>query len=635
VLQVGSILQNKYRIEELLGQGSIGQVFRGRHLLLKKQVAIKVLLPEHTNRPDVVTRFKREALVGAHVIHPNIAAAVDLGHLDDGTHFLVLELVRGVTLREFLRRGALSPRRSVRVALGVARALRCLHEAGIVHRDLKPANVMLAEGSEDAVKLIDFGLAQVEGHSKLVTELEDTSMSWRTITTEGQFLGTVAYVAPEVRHGMDAIGAPSDLYALGVMLFEMLAGRRPFVAPSPAELMRKQLNDPAPPLQPLVSDALPPRLCDLVARLLAKEPGQRPSAEELVTELEDLVARLGHVSQRPHPTMAEWEARGQVILPGPDVVHPEGSEGDAHEAHLSHEEISQVLRPESSVISSTQSLVPEAPPTERDPGPPEHFDAPPEAPPGRAWRPLAWLLGVGALLLLLAGLWATSLLTASGSSSPTAASAPPVPSVSAESTRPSSLPPVSASVSALASAPVPVPVPASVPLAPLQDAVVRQDWSALQRGLIALGSEGAEVYRQPEVQALLASAAVELSRRAPTLLQQLCLHLAARPSGDGADALYALGQIPGPGPLLFQVREGLTRSLKAGTVSPALRFTLELSWSPCPRKVKLIERAAAEGDLRTRRELEALRSTECVRRGGCCLKQLPGLAEAIERLKEH
>jgi len=201
--------------------------------------------------------------------------------------------------------------------------------------------------------------------------------------------------------------------------------------------------------------------------------------------------------------------------------------------------------------------------------------------------------------------------------------------VSAESTRPSSPPLASAS----ASVPAPVPAPASVPLAPLQEAVVRQDWSALQRGLIALGAEGAEVYRQPEVQALLASAAVELSQRAPTSLQQLCLHLAARPSGDGADALYALSQIQGNGPLLFRVREGLTRSLKAGTVSPALRFTLELSWSPCPRKIKLIERAAAEGDPRTRRELEALRSTECVRRGGGCLKQLPGLAEAISALE--
>jgi serine/threonine-protein kinase len=492
---------------------------------------------------------------------------------------------------------------------------------------------MLAEGSEDAVKLIDFGLAQVEGHSKLVTELEDTSMSWRTITTEGQFLGTVAYVAPEVRHGMDAIGAPSDLYALGVMLFEMLAGRRPFVAPSPAELMRKQLNDPAPPLQPLVSEALPPRLCELVARLLAKEPEQRPSAEELVSSLEELAARLGHASQRPRPTMAEWEARGQVILPGPDVVHPEGSEGDAHEARLSHEEISQVLRPDSSAVSSTQSLVPEAPPTERDPGPPEHHDeAPPPlsaspSVPSRRFGPSALLLlGSLAVLGLVVGVEAISSWIQGNAPF---ASAPPPPS------SPSALALVSAPPPPLAPAPLasaPPPAPA-VPLAPLQDAVVRQDWPALQRGLIALGAEGAEVYRRPEVQELLAGAAVELSQRAPTLLQQLCLHLAARPSGDGADALYALSQIQGHAPLLFRVREGLTRSLKAGTVSPSLRFTLELSWAPCPRKIKLIERAAAEGDPRTRKELEALRSSECVKRGGCCLKQLPGLAEAISALE--
>jgi hypothetical protein len=150
---------------------------------------------------------------------------------------------------------------------------------------------------------------------------------------------------------------------------------------------------------------------------------------------------------------------------------------------------------------------------------------------------------------------------------------------------------------------------------------------------VALGEQGPEVYRQREVQSLLTQVAVELSRQAPTALQQLCTHLAARPSGDGADALYAMSLEQGPPALLFRVREGLTRSLKAGTVSPALRFTLELNWSPCPQKIKLIERAAAEGDGRTRQALEGLRTTDCVKRGGCCLKQLPKLAEVITALE--
>jgi excinuclease ABC subunit A len=657
-LQVGSILQNKYRIEELLGQGSIGQVFQGRHLLLKKQVAIKILLPEHARHPEVAARFEREALVGAHVVHPNIAAATDLGQLDDGTQFLVLELVRGVTLREFTRRGALSPRRSVRIALGVARALRCLHEAGIVHRDLKPANIMLAGGDEEVVKLIDFGLAQIDGESKLVTELRDTSFGWQNITTEGQFLGTVAYVAPEVRHGMDAIGARADLYALGVMLFEMLAGRRPFVADGPVELMRQQIHDPAPPIQPLVSEPLPPGLSSLVARLLAKEPEDRPSSAEIVAILEEATLRLGHASERPRLSMADWEARGRVVLPGPDLEDQDP--GD----RLSQQEISAVLHPPPVSALPAVPAAPEALPTVRDPEPPVHLDtaARAPAPAPRSRRVLSLLLGALALLGVLVGVFgastflarpvSSSALATSPSASTSSPSLSPSPSsTSSPSPGPRGLagtfpatPPSASTSPPPASAASPSPAssafvssssvsPSSASLLALREAAARADWLALQRGLVALGEQGPEVYRQREVQSLLAQVAVELSRQAPTALQQLCTHLAARPSGDGADALYAMSQEQSPSALLFRVREGLTRSLKAGTVSPALRFTLELSWSPCPQKIKLIERAAAEGDGRTRQALEGLRTTECVKRGGCCLKQLPKLAEVITALE--
>jgi serine/threonine-protein kinase len=581
-LQVGSILQNKYRIEELLGSGSIGQVFRGRHLALKKQVAIKVLLPEQAHRPDVLARFEREALVGAHVVHPNIAAASDLGQLDDGSYFLVLELIRGVTLRELIRQGPLDPRRAVVVGLGIARALQCLHAAGIVHRDLKPANVMLVDGNEAQTKLIDFGLAQIRGESELVSQLGDTASSaWDTITTEGQFLGTVAYVAPEVRHGMEAIGPSSDLYALGVLLFEMLAGRRPFVAQNPVEVLRLQLLHPPPPLSSLVEQPLPGDLPALVHELLAKEPEERPDTAQVVLRLDALASAFLPLSSRPLPPSS-------LILPGPDLGPP-----------------------------PSVPPLPDAAPTAPDPLPPSfsgreevHYAEVPYEP-RRRGRPTVLLLA----LLFASGLGlGTWLMRSPAAPTPAPSSSP-------------SAPPPAAPLAPLASASASALLPTS-----LTAAAARGDWGAVQREWIALGATDPSVYRRAEVQEALGRAATELGRKAPTLLQGLCKHLAERPSGDGADALFELSHLAGGPALAFRVREGLDWSLARGTASERLRFNLGLMRAPCAQKTSWIQRAVAEGDGRTRRELEALRGSECVRPGGCCLKQLPQLAEVLERL---
>ncbi|MFS8071226.1 MAG: serine/threonine-protein kinase, partial [Byssovorax sp.] len=232
---IGRVISDRYRVDDLLAMGGMGAVYRGTHLLLKKRIAIKILHPGIDNLPELVTRFQREAIAGAHVQHPNVATATDFGTLEDGSCFLVLEYVKGRTLHQEIKQGgAFAPDRAARIARQLASALAATHAIGIVHRDVKPRNIMLLEGTEDVAKLIDFGLAKVPmaAISAAADRLSRVSLggggalsirnpSVERLTLEGTIFGTIAYLAPEAALGMDAVDERSDLYALGVILFEM------------------------------------------------------------------------------------------------------------------------------------------------------------------------------------------------------------------------------------------------------------------------------------------------------------------------------------------------------------------------------------------------------------------------------
>ncbi|MFT3766061.1 MAG: serine/threonine-protein kinase [Minicystis sp.] len=274
---VGRVISDRYRIDELIAKGGMGAVYRGYHRYLKKRVAVKVLQPDMDDLPDLVARFEREAVAGAHVSHPNVAAATDFGKLDDGLYFLVVEHVRGETLSDVIKRGRIPAQRAARIARQIAAALDAVHAMGIVHRDVKPRNVMLVEGTGDSAKLIDFGLSRVpiERLAHVGTRRSRLDSAPQRITAVGEVFGTVAYLAPECAMGMDLVDGRADLYALGVLFYEMLAGFRPFRSIDPGELFLEQ-HDGAPAFSRRVPDAaVPPELEAVVMRLLAHDPAAR------------------------------------------------------------------------------------------------------------------------------------------------------------------------------------------------------------------------------------------------------------------------------------------------------------------------------------------------------------------------
>ncbi len=233
---VGRVVSERYRIEALIGEGGMGAVYLAEHVLMRKRLAVKVLHAEMTRMPEMVARFEREAMAAAHIEHPNVAAATDFGKLENGAFFLVLEYVEGTNLRDLIERGPLEIRRALHIAHQMASALARAHALGIVHRDLKPENVMLVlrDGDADFVKVLDFGIAKVP-----VGDLGRTSSNKdgaQVLTQLGMVYGTPEYMAPEQALGQE-VDLRADLYALGVILFEMLSGVRPFDADTKVALL--------------------------------------------------------------------------------------------------------------------------------------------------------------------------------------------------------------------------------------------------------------------------------------------------------------------------------------------------------------------------------------------------------------
>ena len=257
---IGTLLDRRFRVLRMLAQGAMGSVYVGVQLPIKRPVAIKVIRDELARDPRTAQRFLREARLLTRIAHPNIVDVLDFGETPDGCLFLVMELLRGHTLDVAIaQRGPFSIRHICELGLQLCDALVAAHAHGVIHRDLKPANIFVMPELGDWVKILDFGLAKTMDAASELTYI-------------GAVLGTPLYMAPETIR-FNAAGPSSDLYALGCILHELLAGVPPFFADSSAVVLARQLDDPPPPLP----DHVPPTLRQLVIALLAKEPEDRPA----------------------------------------------------------------------------------------------------------------------------------------------------------------------------------------------------------------------------------------------------------------------------------------------------------------------------------------------------------------------
>ncbi|MBX7219844.1 MAG: protein kinase [Blastocatellia bacterium] len=273
----GTVLDGKYRLEEKIGTGGFGAVFRAVHVQLDRPVAVKVFRPgPGHDSPEAVERFRREGISATRVNHPNAVSVLDSGISADGIAYLVMELLVGHSLTHELREhGPLPLSRCAEIIEPLCHVLSDAHEAGIIHRDIKPDNVFLHQSKDgEVVKVVDFGIA------KLMTAPEEST--YEDLTQTGGLIGTPAYMAPERLRGLEYDGR-ADVYSVGVMLYQMLVGRMPFpvkATTSVVDIILKHVNEEPPPLR-RYNPRIPVEVADVVAKALKKDPAQRPSAREV------------------------------------------------------------------------------------------------------------------------------------------------------------------------------------------------------------------------------------------------------------------------------------------------------------------------------------------------------------------
>jgi serine/threonine-protein kinase len=291
----------QYRVTGLIGQGGMGAVYAGEHTLLGRPAAIKVLLPELSQKQDVVLRFFNEARAATAIRHPGIIEIYDFGWTPEGAAFIVMEHLEGETLGRRASRARLRWQSVLAIARQIAGALAAAHGKGIVHRDLKPDNVFLVPDPEvpggERIKLLDFGIAKLAGESSPAVN----------VTKTGSVMGTPTYMAPEQCRGV-AVDHRVDLYALGCIVFELCTGRPPFVGEGTGDVLAAHIHVPVPRLATLGTE-VPPPVEALIQRLLAKSPSQRvQSAEDLIRAIDAITTERAHsmsdVSSGAHPTPA-------------------------------------------------------------------------------------------------------------------------------------------------------------------------------------------------------------------------------------------------------------------------------------------------------------------------------------------
>ena len=312
---VGQTLDEKYLVEEHLGAGGMGDVYRARHLLMDRPVAIKVLQPRLLEDEAARARFQHEARAAVQLRHANAVSVTDFGQTSEGCVYIVMELLEGRTLREILNREApLETARAISIMLQASDAVAAAHDAGIIHRDLKPANILVTQSAAQpaAVKVLDFGIAQFT---------PDDHDGANTVEPTNTVIGTPRYMSPEQYNGSELTPA-ADVYSLGVILYEMLAGTVPFSGATPVEIAQKHAQDPVRSPREIVA-AIPEEIERIVMHTLEKQATDRPAnAAEFRRELLEAADLLGleHHAQKIVPDIEALRDAGVESPSGRLVV---------------------------------------------------------------------------------------------------------------------------------------------------------------------------------------------------------------------------------------------------------------------------------------------------------------------------
>ncbi|MFZ5626720.1 MAG: Stk1 family PASTA domain-containing Ser/Thr kinase [Bacillota bacterium] len=307
---IGRVIAGRYHVEELLGGGGMAVVYRAHCRYLQRDVTIKILRPQYSDDADFVERFRREAQAVARLSHPNIVNVFDVGQ-DGIIHYIVMEYIDGITLKRYIReKGPLAPVEAVDIARQICAALVHAHASGIVHRDIKSGNILIAK--DGRVKVTDFGIAR--------------STTDVTVTQTGTIVGSVHYISPEQARGEPA-SFQSDLYSVGVVLFEMLAGRLPYEGESPIAVAMKHMGDQPPSLSKL-NPAVSPELEMVVRRAMAKDRARRyASAEEMLEDLKTVL--IGQISEQTKKLMLDENPT--MVLPREELKQVLGKQQAARE----------------------------------------------------------------------------------------------------------------------------------------------------------------------------------------------------------------------------------------------------------------------------------------------------------------
>ncbi|HEX8141564.1 MAG TPA: protein kinase [Pyrinomonadaceae bacterium] len=375
---VGQTLADKYRVEEFLSHGGMGTVYRGTHILMDKTVAIKVLHPALAADDKIVARFSREARAASRISHPHALNVTDFGESQNGVVFLIMEYLHGKTLKEVIHaEGPMPLPRTVEIIRQVCGALDAAHSEGVIHRDLKSDNIMLIDvGGGDWAKVLDFGIAKIQ---------ESVGGTDPALTSPNLIIGTPQYMSPEQCSQASELDARSDIYSLGVILYELLVGHVPFTGESPTAIMMKHLQEPPPSVLDERKD-IPAGVGRVVSRAMAKRPEDRYESAGELSEALSVAAEAEVEPSAAAATVANADDRSTNRI----VVPTDANEGVRDTSNEERDEAT-IVRPRAGEEAVEEEAV-------------IFHDAPPPAETFNPWRIL--IPAAVGLLVVFGVIWA-------------------------------------------------------------------------------------------------------------------------------------------------------------------------------------------------------------------------------------